>query len=485
MTELTAEERLALWSSILLRVSQEINRANFVTWFKNTAILAWAADEGVLTVGAPTPFAQTQLQRKFQVETFRAAKDILPGCSKVQFEIDATLNYGKSSQVVDLQALLSGKSPAGEKRPRSSTGAEQPALGGDSSGGERMETQTLNRRYTLENFIVGDENRLAFAAAKAVAQSPGRTYNPLFIYGGVGLGKTHLLQAIGNALASKHHMKNIIYKASDTLANEFIQAMGSQRGKQFKNRYRNADCLIIDDVQFLASKTQTQIEVFHTFNTLYELGKQIVLSSDRPPREIKALEERLRSRFEMGMIADIQHPSYETRLAILRAKAQESGHLLPADVLEYVAEHTGSNVRELEGILTQIVAQIELTNSSPSVASIRDILRHSSSAFDDRSTSPEKPISHEDVIQRVAEHFSLSHADIVGAVRKKEIVVPRQICMYLIRKDLGYSYEKTGEIFGGRNHTTVMHAFTKISRELKSDKQLLKHVTTLRRALAE
>ncbi len=483
MSELAQEERLALWSKILLRISQEINRANFVTWFRNTAIASWDPVDGILTIGAPTPFAQTQLQRKFQVETFRAAKDILPGVTKIHFEIDASLNYGKSDQVVDIQGLLSGKTPSGAKAAKPSVAGGPRSVGHET--GELMESLTLNRRYTLDNFIVGEENNLAFAAAKAVSQNPGGAYNPLFIYGGVGLGKTHILQAIGNALVTKHRMRNIVYVPSDTLTNEFLEAMRTQRGKYFKSRYRNADCLIIDDVQFLANKTQTQIEVFHTFNALYEGGRQIVLSSDRPPREIKALEERLRSRFEMGMIADIQPPSYETRLAILRAKAQESGHLIPAEVLEYVAEHTGANVRELEGILTQVVAQIELTNMAPSIASIRDALRHSGSGYQESGRSGgERPVTHDEVISAVAEHFDLSASDLTGIVRKKEIVVPRQVCMYLIRKDLGYSYEKTGELFGGRNHTTVMHAFTKVSREMKTDKNLLRHITALRRELA-
>lgn len=480
MPEITSEERLALWSKILLKISQEINRANFITWFRNTAIQSWDDETGILIIGAPTPFAQTQLQRKFQLETFRAAKEVLPNATKVMFEIDAALNYGKSSQVVDVQALLSGKAPKKKKGLKNNPIQTRISR----SNSDDNDYHMLNPKYTLDNFIVGDEYRLAFAAAKAVIQNPGTVYNPLFIYGGVGLGKTHLLQAIGNALlVDKKNKHKVIYTTSEALTNEFINAMRNRRGSQFKFTYRSADCLIIDDVQFLANKVQTQIEVFHTFNTLYEMGKQIVLSSDRPPREIKALEERLRSRFEMGMIADIQSPSYETKLAILRAKSQDIGHLLPAETLEYVAEHAGSNVREIEGILTQIVAHIELTNEQPTIGSVKEILKKSSSNYVEKSVPNNKPISHEDVITCVADHFDLSQADLLGTVRKKEIVVPRQVCMYIIRKDLSYSYEKIGEVFGGRNHTTVMHAFTKVNRELKTDKNLIKHISSLRRDL--
>ncbi|MDD4351371.1 MAG: chromosomal replication initiator protein DnaA [Candidatus Gracilibacteria bacterium] len=464
------EELKDLWKKILLKIQPQVNHSHFITWFKNTTVLN-LEDDGVLTIGTPTTYATDMIMRKYKVEIFRAAKEVNSKVSKVQTSFEPSLDFGKKSDAVDINHLNSISPGNIEKRARAKDKAMNP---------------TLNPRYTFENFIVGEENRLGFAVAKAITVNPGKTYNPLFIYGGVGLGKTHLLQAAGNEITKKYPKKKVVYKTSENFTNELVEAIQERRVKKFRENYRAIDVLIIDDIQFLANKVRTQVEFFHTFNTLYDSNKQIVLSSDRPPREISDLEDRLRSRFEMGMMADIQAPAFETKVAILRVKAQEQGLLVGQDILEYIAHNCGENIRELEGVLTQIIAEIEHTNKAPSIESVTKILNRATSAdlkVNDQNAPRFKAVDHEDIINFTAEYFNISPNELFGTVRKKEVVVPRQICMFLIRKELDYPLERIGEIFGGRNHTTVMHAVNKVAKDINSDKLILKSVNLIKKEL--
>ncbi len=331
----------------------------------------------------------------------------------------------------------------------------------------------LNPKYTFENFVVGPFNELAHAAALAVAEKPGLVYNPLFIYGGVGLGKTHLLQSIGNAVVKNSPQKKVRYIPAEKFTAGIVSAIRNHDVETFKNRYRAIDVLILDDVQFLAGKEKTQEEFFHTFNALYEDNKQIVLSSDRPPKAIPALAERLRSRFEGGMIGDISYPDYETRIAILKAKGQEHGFSLPEDVLDYIANNIQRNIRELEGALNRLITYQKINNQSPDLEVANSLLKN-------LFLSPNKVASPKKIIQIVAEFYDLREKDILSSSRKKEVVRPRQIAMYLLREELKSSYPFIGRKFGGRDHTTAIHACGKIVKELEVDENLSNEISLIR-----
>lgn len=322
----------------------------------------------------------------------------------------------------------------------------------------------LNPRYTFNNFVVGHGNRFAHAAALAVAEAPARAYNPLFLYGGVGLGKTHLMQAIGHHVANNNPHSNILYITSEVFTNDLIDSIKNDKVVQFRNKYRNIDVLLVDDVQFIAGKERTQEEFFHTFNTLYEATKQIVVSSDRPPKEIPTLEERLRSRFEWGLTADIQSPDFETRIAILKKKAEISELSVSDDILSYIASKIVSNIRELEGALIRVVAYASLTNADISFSLVDHVLKDLLDPKKDKIS-----ISVDLIKKVVAEYYSVRIDDMSAKIRTKEIAIARQVAMYLSREFTGGSLPKIGDDFGGRDHTTVLHAYEKIKRILKTD----------------
>ncbi|MBI4836726.1 MAG: chromosomal replication initiator protein DnaA [Candidatus Abawacabacteria bacterium] len=470
------------WHGILRALQPSIKRAEFLTWFGNTNVHAF--QDGTLILAVPTMFYQSWINSKYMPLIKAEAKRLNSDVQDVKIIVDSTLIRQKKddSPLNTMNAPASkpvvNNNETSQPLPRSFV---QEVSGTGSS---------INPRYTLDSFVVGQENQLAFAAAKAVSNAPGEAYNPLFIYGGVGLGKTHLLQSIGNAVLKKHPRKRVHYSTSEEFTNEYIAMVQKKRASSFKEKYRNLDLLIVDDVQFWAGKEQTQVEFFHTFNALYEAGKQIVLSSDRPPREITNLEQRLKSRFEMGMLIDIQPPMYETKLAILITKCQEKGHLLSQEILEYIANNAGANVRELVGVLTGLLAYIDLQGKMPNLEDVAHIF--------DRSMKPERPsgsptikssgpigrsLNDEDILNITAEEFNLAPADLLSDVRKREILVPRQLAMYFMREELQLSLEHIGEIFGGKNHTTVMHACQKIADQIKKDKVLIKHYNAIKRAL--
>ena len=340
--------------------------------------------------------------------------------------------------------------------------AEKPA--------ENELARNLNPKYVFDSFVVGNSNRMAHAASLAVAESPAQAYNPLFLYGNSGLGKTHLMHSIGHFILDRNPQAKVLYVTSETFTNELINSIQNNKNEEFRNKYRNIDVLMIDDIQFISKKEGTQEEFFHTFNALYESNKQIIISSDRPPKEIKTLEDRLRSRFEWGLIADVQPPDYETRIAILKKKAERDNLTVPDDVMAYIAKNIASNIRELEGALTRIVAFATLAENS-----LKDI-------FSENSATPLTP---ELIQQVVAEYYNIRVEDIQGSKKPKNIAFPRQVSMYLCRKLLDISLPKIGESFGGRDHTTVIYAISKIEKQLESDEGLQKTVHALEKEIKE
>lgn len=335
----------------------------------------------------------------------------------------------------------------------------------------------LNPKYVFESFVVGNSNRMAHAASLAVAESPAGAYNPLFLYGNVGLGKTHLMHSIAHYILDKKPNTKVLYVTSETFTNELINSIKNNKNEEFRNKYRNIDVLLIDDIQFISQKESTQEEFFHTFNTLHESNKQIIISSDRPPKEIKTLEDRLRSRFEWGLIADIQPPDYETRIAILQKKADTDGLTVPNEVMAFIAKCIVSNIRELEGALTRIVAYASLTNQEITIELAENALKD---IFSEQSVVQITP----ELIQEVvANYYNIRAEDITGSKKPKNIAFPRQIAMYLSRKILDISLPKIGEHFGGRDHSTVIHACTKIEKELEKDPSLQKTIIEIEKRI--
>jgi chromosomal replication initiator protein len=441
-------------------------RGQFITWFRDTALMG--KEEGNLVIGLPLPMFLTWHMEHYRSMTLEAAQEIDPSIRQVVYTVDVGLkdNPTRSVNLLELFPEFKRRKVAGKQEIRLAEG---------------IVSKILNPQYLLENFIVGTSNRLAHAACQAVAGQPGGKYNPLFLYGGVGLGKTHLLQGTGNAILKNNPRASIVYTTSEEFTNQVVQAIAHQKMEQFNRRYRTVDVLIIDDIQFIANKDRTQEIFFHTFNTLYEERKQIILSADRPPQELQ-LEDRLVSRFARGMIADVSLPDYETRLAILSEKAAEFEIFLDRHVLEFIAQHVTRNVRELEGILMQAVAVYELEQRMPTVKSIAEImgkLRMDPIDGADQTgftAAPKRKCTFQEVMEAVSRYYSVSIQDMIGQSRVREILLPRQIAMYLGKKHHQMSYVRLGEVFSGRDHTTVMNALTKIEEKLHNDPQLLREV---------
>lgn len=443
-----------LWQAVLGELELFISKANFITWFKNTSIASRTEDEVVISV--PNGFTKEWLENKYHKFILKAVTSICPRVKKITYKIGG------------MQSSTERKASESEKPDGRGTSASMPYPKSENGNGS-----VLNPKYTFESFVVGSHNELAHAACMAVSKNPGTVYNPLFIYGGVGLGKTHLLQSIGNEVLKKTPDKKIKYASSEKFTNELVEAISGKNTKPFKEMYRKIDVLIIDDIQFLAGKEKTQEEFFHTFNTLYENNKQIVLSSDRPPKAIPALEERLRSRFEGGMIADVGFPDYETRLAILRAKIKEKNFDMPEDSINYIALHIQKNIRELQGALNRVMAICELDSSYPDLKKTTNILASIISQPIKKATTPK------DIMKTVADFYGVPSEDLINKNRKKEIVKPRQIAMYLMRTEIKTSFPSIGNWLGGRDHTTAMHAYDKISKEIESDKVIEQEVNLI------
>jgi chromosomal replication initiator protein len=424
-----------LWQAVLAQIQLNISSANFATWFKNTAIISYK--EGQVLVCVPNSFAKEWLENKYGKTIFKILYNLDKDIKEVKYEV------GKS----ELKIIK-----------RSQPSILQP---GQLEFEEfKIDKETnLNPRYTFENFVVGPFNELAQAAGWAISKKPGLVYNPLFIYGGVGLGKTHLLQAIGNAIIKNFSQKKVKYIPAEKFTAGVVSSIKNHDIENFKIKYRIIDVLILDDVQFLAGKEKTQEEFFHTFNSLYENNKQIILSSDRPPKAISSLAERLRSRFEGGMIGDISYPDYETRIAILKTKCQEKGISLSDEITDYIATNIQRNIRELEGALNRLVAYSKINNQAPTLEVSKSLLKS-------LLLSPNKVASPKKIIQAVAEFYDLKEKDLLSSSRKKEVVRPRQIAMFLLREELKSSYPFIGRKFGGKDHTTAIHACGKIAKDL-------------------
>lgn len=453
---MTKEE---LWQATLAEIELDISKANFNTWFRNTSILSRKNGEVVISV--PNGFSKEWLSNKFHKLIHKTLRDLAGDVKEIAFVIESKK-----------QTIQKRHRPRKRHAPRlllsSQLSFEQFSVDKETN---------LNPKYTFASFVVGPSNELAHAASFAVSQKPGKEYNPLFIYGGVGLGKTHLLQAIGNAIKEHARNKVIRYLSCEKFTNEFITAIHNQKIKDFREKYRKVDILIIDDVQFIAKKERTQEEFFHTFNTLYETNKQIVISSDRPPKSIDCIDDRLRSRFEGGMIADVGYPEFETRLAILREKVRERKINLPDKVIEYIAENVRNNIRELEGALNILLAASKVSRGEISTEKAQICLAHV-------IRRPRRIISLKKLLTTIANFYDVEEKDILSQNRKREIAYPRQVLMYLMREEFRNSYPLIGSRLGGRDHTTVMHACAKIASSLKSnDTRLMEELHTLRQRI--
>lgn len=441
-----------IWQAVLGEIEVNLSRANFVTWFKDTFISSFENDRVIICV--PNAFVKKWLEEKYHKNILSALENITKQKIKeIIYKIELRRNGGIiiPSARTDVQIETANDTLKKTAAPSTNTPPQ--------SNGGGVNQFGLNPRYVFENFIVGRGNELAHAACLAVVENLGKSYNPLFIYGGVGLGKTHLLQAIGNAVAKK--TDKILYATSEKFTNNYIQAVKSGRAKEFKNLYRNVDLLLVDDVQFMGGKDGTQEEFFHTFNELQQNDKQIVLTSDRPPKSIPAIESRLISRFESGMVADVGKPDLETKIAILEKKALEKGCPLDKEILSYIAERVQNNIRELEGALIKIIASHQFKGLTPSLKSVKEILNDYVSNIQIKSLTPKE------IIEATAKFYNVTYKDLVGAGRKKELVWPRQIAIFIIREEIGTSYPSIGNELGGRDHTTAMHSYNKISQEIK------------------
>ncbi|TRZ36481.1 chromosomal replication initiator protein DnaA [Niallia circulans] len=438
-----------LWDKALGNIEKKISKPSFDTWLKATKAHALQGDSLIVT--APNEFARDWLEERYS----QLISDILYEITGEELGVKFIIPRNQKEEEFDLQ--ISSKQKKKEE--------------------ETTEQTILNSKYTFDTFVIGSGNRFAHAASLAVAEAPAKAYNPLFIYGGVGLGKTHLMHAIGHYVLDHNPAAKVVYLSSEKFTNEFINSIRDNKGAEFRDKYRNVDVLLIDDIQFLAGKESTQEEFFHTFNTLHEESKQIIISSDRPPKEIPTLEDRLRSRFEWGLITDITPPDLETRIAILRKKAKADGLDIPNEVMLYIANQIDSNIRELEGALIRVVAYSSLINKDINADLAAEALK------DIVPSSKPRVITIHDIQKVVGELFSVKLEDFKAKKRTKSIAFPRQIAMYLSRELTDFSLPKIGEEFGGRDHTTVIHAHEKISKLLVSDSILQKQLKEINELL--
>ena len=446
-----------LWQAVLGEIELTVSRASYVTWFKNTRLLK--QKDNILVVGVPNVFIKQQLESKFnQLITDTLKKNGVEPDS-IEYKIHSAIG-GLHKKSSDEPVILS--SPSSDKtRPTSTL--------------THTYRQGLNERYTFENFIVGSGNELAYAACQAIAAQPGTKYNPLFLYGGVGIGKTHLIQAVGNAILANKPGAHVVYISTEQFVQEFLDAIRYKKNTDFAGFYRSADVLILDDVQFIAGKEKTQEEFFHTFNALHQANKQIIISSDKPPKEIPTLEDRLRSRFAWGMSIDMQTPDFETRCAIIQTKAVVHGITLPQPVVEFLATHIQTNIRELEGALNQLLAFCEMRGLDPDLQIAAGLLGS--------NKSRPKHVSAKQIIERTAKHFQLPMEDILGPKRDKDIVVPRQIAMYTLRSELHLSFPKIARELGRKDHTTAIHSVEKIEKESSLDADIRAAIAEIKERL--
>lgn len=448
---MTTEQQKQLWKAVLAEIELGISRAAFVTWFKKTD-LDHIDQDGNIYITVPNIFAKQQFEVKFN--------DLIMSILKKHGASPRRIIYSIASE--NQKAPDNNRTYAQPQQAKSTRRTPAPSV-------------SLNPKYNFDSYIVGGNNDLAYAACQAAAASPGTKYNPLFIYGGVGLGKTHLIQAVGNEIVRKKPELKVLYISSETFVNEFLDSIRFKK-KGFADKYRSVDVLIVDDMQFIAGKEKTQDEFFHTFNALHQSNKQIIISSDKPPKSIPTLTERLRSRFEWGMAIDIQMPDFETRCAIIEAKAAMSGVVLPRDTTEFIANAIKTNIRELEGALNQLLATVELRGLQPDVQTASGLLGNV------KKMRPSH-ISPKQIVDKTAKHFQIEVTDIMSPKRDKHIVVPRQIAMYLLRSELHMSFPRIAVELGRKDHTTAIHSIEKTEKAIKLDFVIREHVSMIRDAL--
>ncbi len=472
-----------IWHATLGELELEMTKATFDTWVRPTFAIAYDPTGSAMTVGVHSPYAKEWLENRLHTTIQRTLTGIVGRSTDVNYVVkdrNSLRNNGNGSNGHrEAPAVTSVETrrevtffKEDETENEVSRMQEEPVSKPSSAYFSDRSSYSLNPKYTFDTFIIGSSNRLAAAAAHAVADNPGESYNPLFIYGGTGLGKTHLLHAIGQLPLAAG--KCVRYVSSETFTNDMVNAIRTQSTEEFRQYYREIDVLLIDDIQFIAGKEGTQEEFFHTFNHLQQLNRQIVICSDRHPRNIATLEDRVRSRFEGGMVTDVQPPDLEMRIAILRAKAERQPVQVPAEVIDFIARKVQSNIRSLEGALTRVLAYGHLMNTGLSVematSVLQDILRH-------------QPLTPEQVLAAVAEQYRVDIADLCGRGRSKEIVTPRQMAMYLLREETGASLPQIGDLLGGRDHTTVMYAHDKISEEIETNDQRRREALAIKEKL--
>jgi chromosomal replication initiator protein len=441
-----------IWQAAQEELRFQLSKPSYETWLKNASLVG--REKNAFKIGVPTKLAKDWLEDRYSAMIKETLSAIVSGDVSVAFEV--------------VQAEVSGRGTAVAVAEEPPPEAEEPVL---------HEASQLNPKFQFQHFVVGNNSRFAHAACRAVAETPAKAYNPLFLYGGVGLGKTHLMHAIGHAVLEKHHRRRVAYVTSEKFMNEMISSIQEGRMNDFRTRYRTVDVLLVDDIQFLAGKDRTQEEFFHTFNSLHELNRQIVISSDRPPKEIPTLEDRLRSRFQWGLIADIQAADFETRVAILKSKVGPYARLVPEDVLSFIAHKIQRNIRELEGALIRVIAHASLNRSPVNVDMAAKLLQDVIPSTENRTLSV-------DTISRtVANFYHISLEEMKGKRRDKHIVFPRQVAMFLIREETASSLPAIGQAFGGRDHTTVLHSYEKISTDAKEDQRLQADLRKLREIL--
>ncbi len=438
-----------LWESCLVEIEGDVSKANFSTWFKNTSILK--EDMGVIYVGVPNEFVRDWLRNKYHKLITKTIADVFENMRAVEYII-TKIEPGKQEILRTNESYINKELPLKDLYINPE--------------------DNLNSRYRFDSFIVGGFNELAYAASQAIIDSPGTKYNPFFIYGPTGLGKTHLIQAVGNSIKEKYPNKKVHYMTLEKFATDFINSLQSNKANSFKEKYRKYDLLIIDDIQFIGKMEKIQEELFHTFNTFHESNKQIIFSSDKHPNHIPELADRLKSRFAAGMIVDITEPEYESRLAILKVKLKELNIDLEQEIVEYMASVIQGNIRELEGSLNTIICQYRLKNRPLSLTEVKNALKN--------SIRPKKNVAIKDVVKTVSDYYNLEEASIYEKTRRKEIVKARQVVMYLLREDFSVSYPLIGQKLGGKDHTTVIHSYLKIKGDLKNDPQLLQEIEQIR-----
>lgn len=444
-------ENKKLWDNTLAQIELNVSKANFGTWFRNTCITK--QEEGTIYLGVPNTFVRDWLINKYHKLILKSLRELDSNIRALEYTI---IKIGEVSKIRETE----------NKTTNNDLGLNELYINKESN---------LNPKYTFSTFIVGSFNEVAYAASQAVINNLGSNYNPLFIYGGTGLGKTHLIQSVGNFIRTTYPNKSVYYLSSEIYSNDFVRHVQNNNSGQFKEKYKKYDLLIMDDVQFLSNKEKTQEELFHLFNYLYENGKQIVFSSDKPPKFIPNLEERLRSRFEGGMIVDVSKPDYESRLAILKTKITNLNVKISDEIIDYLSNSIQDNIRELEGALNTIICQIQVKKNQLNLTEVKNLLKN--------NLKQQRTLSAKDVMKTVADYYNIEEKILYEKTRRKEVVKPRQIIMYLLREDFNTSYPHIGQKLGGKDHTTVMHAYEKIKESIKNDEIINQEINQIRSIL--